>query len=37
MNELLNEKILTFLKGEAKMVDPKPVDEKKEEGEEAAE
>lgn len=37
MNELLNEKILTFLKGEAKMVEPKPVDEKKEEGEEAAE
>ncbi len=37
MNELLNEKILTFLKGEAKMVDAKPVDEKKEEGEEAAE
>jgi len=35
MNELLNEKILIFLKGEAKMVDAKPVDEKKAEGEAA--
>lgn len=37
MNELLNEKILNFLREEAKIVDAKPVEEKPEESEEAAE